>query len=200
MYSLHVGLGTNQIAGLFAIRERRRLLRNRTPNGFPMKITRKANLKLVAGSSGTVSGPAHLRAGGLEPSDSMAPGEYVTNCEGAKITTKGSTTIAVLEFRVIDGPHSGTALRQWIPVPDVGGIVPLGSRYGRQCALALGRDVEPGDDLNPAAIFRGKTFRVQIGYRLTEKTGGIANDDNMHRRKDAKDFLRVHRLMAMEVL
>jgi hypothetical protein len=130
----------------------------------------------------------------------MEPGEYVANCEGATITSKGRTTIAMLEFRIIEGPHAGTALRQWITVPDVDGIVPIGSRYGRQCALALGREIESGDDLNPAAIFKGKNFQVFVGYRMTEKNGGSFNDDHARFRKDAKDFLRVHKLLTLEAL
>ena len=106
----------------------------------------RTNLKLVAGP--LAAKPTQLRAGGLEPSESMTPGQYLAACEGATISTKGRTTIAVLEFRIIDGPHGGTAVRQWITIPDVDGIVPLGSRYGRQCALALGREIESGDDLN----------------------------------------------------
>jgi hypothetical protein len=158
----------------------------------------KSNLKIVAG--GALAKTKPLRAGGLEPDGSMAPGEYIANCEGAAITTKGRSTIAVLEFRILDGPHSGTALRQWITIPDIDGIVPLGSRYGRQCALALGHEIESGDDLNPAAIFRGKTFRIKVGYRMTEKRGGMPSHDNASRRKDAQDFLRVHELIAVKEL
>jgi len=163
------------------------------------KTDSKSTLKLVGGASAGAK-PKQLRAGGLEPDESMAPGEFVGNCEGATVTTKGRTTIAVLEFRIIDGPHSGTALRQWITIPDVDGIVPPGSRYGRQCALALGREIESGDDLNPAAIFKSKTFRIEVGYRMTEKIGGTATPENNQRRKDAKDFLRVHTLIAVEGL
>lgn len=158
----------------------------------------KSNLKLVAG--GSAEKPKQLRAGGLEPDDSMTPGQYIANCEGAKIDTKGRNTIAVLEFRVIDGPHGGTSLRQWITIPDVDGSVPVGCRYARQCVLALGREIEPGDDLNPAAIFKGKTFSIKVGYRMTLKTGGNPSPDNAARRKDAKDFLRVHELVAVEDL
>jgi hypothetical protein len=130
----------------------------------------------------------------------MAPGEYVAHCEGAKITAKGRNTIAVLQYRVAEGFHSGTVLSQWITIPDVDGIVPLGSRYARQCAVALGREIEPGDDLNPEMIFRSKTFRVYVGYRMTEKNGGTAAHENAQRRKDAKDFLRIHNLIVMEEL
>jgi len=163
------------------------------------KAVRESNLRFVAGGAG-VPKPKQLRAGGLEPDESMQPGVYIANCEGATITNKGKNTIAVLEFRIIDGPHSGTALRQWITVPDIDGITPLASRYGRQCALALGREIEPGEDLNPAVIFRARLFRVQVGYRMTEKIGGTPSPAHALRRKDAKDFLRVHELLAVEDL
>lgn len=155
--------------------------------------------KFLAGGAASTK-PKHLRAGGLAANESMEPGEYIANCEGATITNKGRTTVAVLEFRIIDGPHSGIALRQWIPVPDVDGIVPLGSRYGRLCAVALGREIEPGDDLNPTVIFKGKIFRVAVGYRKTEKKGGTASDVHASHRKDATDYLRVHNLITLEEL
>jgi hypothetical protein len=158
-----------------------------------------SRFKIVAGGNGPAK-PKQLRAGGLQPDESMAPGEYVAQCEGATIISKGRSTIAVLEFRIIDGPHSATALRQWITIPDVDGIVPLGSRYGRQCTLALGREIESGNDLNPAVIFKGRFFRIDVGYRMTEKIGGTPSHDHALRRKDHKDFLRVHNLIAVEEL
>ena len=135
-----------------------------------------SRLKLVGGA--VAQKPKQLRAGGLEPDASMEPGEYIANCEGATVTAKGKSTIAVLEFRIIDGPHSGTSLRQWITIPDIDGSVPLGSRYAKQCALALEREIESGDDLDPAAIFKSKTFRIEVGYRLTEKVGGQHDPKN----------------------
>jgi hypothetical protein len=158
----------------------------------------KSTLKIVAGGSGVK--PKRLRAGGLEPSESMVPGQYVAACEGATITTKGKTTIAVLEFRIIDEPYSGTALRQWVAIPDVDGVVPIGSRYGRQCKLALGREIEPGDDLDPGSIFRGRFFLIDVGFRMTVKSGGTATHENALRRKDQKDFLRVHKLVELREL
>jgi hypothetical protein len=155
----------------------------------------KSNLKLVASGA---EKSKRLRAGGLEPSESMVPEQYVAMCEGGTITMKGKTTIAVLEFRVIDGPHGGTALRHWITIPDVDGVVPIASRYGRQCAIALGREIESGDDLDPAAVFKGKFFLIDVGFRMTEKIGGTATKDNALRRKDGRDFLRVHSILALQ--
>ena len=164
-----------------------------------MNTRGKSSLKLVAGSGGGAKSK-HLRAGGLAPSESMAPGQYVAACEGGTITMKGKATIAVLEFRILDGPNGGTALRQWITIPDIDGVVPIASRYGRQCAIALGREIESGDDLDPAAIFKSKTFRVEVGFRMTEKIGGTPTEENARRRKDAKDFLRVHQILSLEEL
>jgi hypothetical protein len=63
--------------------------------------------------------------------------------------------------------------------------------------MALGREIESGDDLSPAAIFKGKNFRVFVGYRMTEKNGGRASEVYSTYRKDAKDFLRVHKLIEV---
>jgi hypothetical protein len=158
----------------------------------------KSTLKIVAGGGGAK--PKHLRAGGLEPSESMVPGQYVAACEGGTITTKGKTTIAVLAFRIIDGPHGGTALRQWITVPEVDGSVPIACRYARQCAIALGREIESGDDLDPGSIFRGHLFLIDVGFRMTEKIGGTATQENALHRKDARDFLRVHKIISRSEL
>ena len=83
-----------------------------------------SRLKLVGGP--IAQKPKQLRAGGLEPDASMEPGEYIANCKGATVTSKGNSTVAVLEFWIIDGPHSGTSVRQWINIPDAGGSVPSG--------------------------------------------------------------------------
>src|SRR5262245_63095074 len=136
-----------------------------------------------------------FRAGGLAPDDAMTPAQYVCCCESATTITRGQNTTAVLQFRVLDGPHSGTALRQWLAISDVGGVVSLDSRYARHCAIALGVEIEPGDELEPSQIFPQKVFLVDVGYRLTQKVGGAADEENAKRRKDAKDFLRVHKIL-----
>jgi hypothetical protein len=155
------------------------------------------SIRLVSGGANAAK-PKQLRAGGLAPTEEMAPGQYVVACEGATITTKGRTTLVILEFRVIDGPNGGTALRQWITIPEIEGVVPLASRYGRQCAIALGREIESGDNLDPSKIFRGKFFLVDVGFRMTEKIGGTFSPENKLRRKDAKDYLRVHSVLSLE--
>src|SRR5262245_25362319 len=113
----------------------------------------------------------------------------------ATIVTRGHNAIAVLQFRVLDGPRSGTALRQWLAISDVGGVVSIDSRYARHCAIALGEEIEPGDELDPSQIFPQKVFLVDVGYRLTQKMGGAADEENAKSRKDARDFLRVHKIL-----
>jgi len=138
-----------------------------------------------------------LRAGGLQPTADMQPGEYVCCCESVRDEKKGNTRQAIMLFRVLDGQHSGTGLRMWLTIPEIDGLVSQGTRYARQCALALGCELEPGDPLEPEAIFPGKTFLCFVGYRKTLKMGGPATEQNAQHRKDARDFLRIHELLEL---
>jgi hypothetical protein len=150
----------------------------------------KTNLKLVK------SPVATLRLGGLPASEEMRPGKYQVCCEGAWLEAIGKGSRAVLQFRVIAGPHDGTALRQWLPAAEGGIVAPLG-RYAKHCALALGRLLTADDDLgDPAKIFVGRIFFALVGFRKTERQrGGMASDSNAQRKKDERDYLRVHELL-----
>jgi len=157
----------------------------------------KSKFRIVAGGAGTDK-PKPLRAGGPEPTEEMLPGEYLLHCEGATTTKKGEFIIAVLRFKVLEPiEHLGIALTQWIQVPEVGGVVPLGSRYAKQGVLALHREVDAGDDLDPQ-IFVGQTFVGFVGFRKTPGRGGQASDDNALTKKGATDFLRVHSLFGVQ--
>src|SRR5262245_764458 len=102
----------------------------------------------------------------------MAAGEYKITCEGASKGPWGNAWRIELKHRVIDGPHAGTALRQFMPVDASGIISPL-SKFAQQCAVALGRPLDAEDDLNnPASIFVGKIFRASVGFRKTDKPRG----------------------------
>ena len=162
--------------------------------------TKSNNLRLVHDSKGGNS--AGLRLGGLAPSSEMSPGEYTAACEGAWVEAVGKGTRVVLQFRVSDGEHTGTALRQWLPASDAGGLVSPMGRYAKTCAIALGRPLECSDDLNnPAAIFSGLIFSVLVGFRKTERQrGGTPSESNAQRKKDDADFLRVHEILAREEL
>jgi hypothetical protein len=138
----------------------------------------------------------------MEPSDDMQPGEYRVSCESASKKSFGHGGVRIeLNYRVIDGEHTGTALRQWFTV-NASGLVSPRSRFALQCAVALGRPLDTSDDVdNPASIFSGRIFRAFVGFRKTEKVrGGQDNPENALRRKDKRDGLRVHELLAREEL
>jgi hypothetical protein len=99
-----------------------------------------------------------LRLGGMEPAEEMAPGDYLVACLSA-VVERGRV---VLHYQVIEGPHTGTGLRQWITIPQSGTISP-NSRYAQQAAVALGRPVDTRDNLNnPGSIFQAQFFRGAI--------------------------------------
>jgi hypothetical protein len=131
----------------------------------------------------------------------MQPGEYKVQCEGASKKSFADGIRIELKFRVIDGPHTGTALHQWITV-DGSGIFSPRSRYAAQCAIALGRPLNASDNPDdPASIFSGRIFQAFVGFRKSEKArGGKHNPEYAMRRKDGSDGLRVHELLTREEL
>jgi len=134
-----------------------------------------------------------MQLSGLEPAADMEPGEYLGQCLSA--VYEKSKNRVVLQFAIIDGPHSGTAVPEYIS--GVNGRIQPRSRYARECASALGRDLEAGDDLDPAAIFKDKILRIDVGWRKSlHPGGGKVSDDFALRRKDGRDFLRVHRIIG----
>jgi hypothetical protein len=102
----------------------------------------------------------------------MQPGEYKVSCEGASKKSFARGLRIELKHRVIDGPHTGVSLRQWITV-DASGIISPKSRYAQQCAVALGRPLDVEDDVNdPASIFSGRIFWAFVGFRKSNKARG----------------------------
>lgn len=160
-------------------------------------------LRAIAGGATpkSTSTPKPLRAGGHEATTGMEPGQYVVICEGGRVEPYYKGQRANLVFKIFDGPHEGTALNMWIPLGDVGGVVPIKSRYAKQCKVALGRDIEPGDDLDPAKIFPGHVFLAKVAYRKTEGTRGGEGDEALSLyKKGPDDRLRVHDLMELREL
>jgi hypothetical protein len=135
-------------------------------------------------------------AGGNLPDESMAPGEYVATCQAAKFVEKGLKLNAVLVFEVAEGPHSGTALRQWIPVNEVKGVVGANTKYYGHCRLALRRPIKRGDNLDPDVIFTDKRCLVEVGYSL-KGLDRCCNPANALTKKSERDFLRVHRILEV---
>jgi hypothetical protein len=170
--------------------------RNVSPN-YRKAEPNATNLKLIK------SKVAALHLGGLAPSDAMEPGDYVVGCQNAWTEPRGRNTRIVWQHRIIDGEHTGVALRQWLTVADASGEVAPDSPYLRYCEIALGRPINVTDNLNdPAVIFKGKYFRVFVGYRKSERAGGGGknSDDYALRRKDDRDYLKVHEILALEEL
>jgi hypothetical protein len=157
----------------------------------------KANLKLIGGTRTT-----ELRLGGRAATDDITPGKYLASCETAWLQPKGKSTLAILQFNLLDGKYDGVALRMWVTASDGGGVVSPTSRYGRYCAVALGRELEAGDPVSdPVQIFAGKHFIVTVGFRKTDRPkGGMASNENALRKKDERDFLRVNDILRREDL
>ena len=144
-----------------------------------------------------------LRLEGHAPSAEMLPGKYLARCESAWLEPIGKSFRAVLQFRTVDdGKFGGIALRMWMTVSDGGGVISRTSRYVRACQIALRRPVETDDPIDdPAQIFLNQNFLLQVGYRKTEGLrGGMASAENAQRRKDDRDFLRVHEIISREEL
>jgi hypothetical protein len=144
------------------------------------------------------SKPAALRQAGVAPPADMTAGKYKITCEAARITQKWSKSICEFSFRVIEGRFFGVTLPGWIPIYMIGEYVHPG-RYTEQCAIALGRDTQAGDDLSPEVIFTGKVFLADVRFRGTDGKQGRSPVDHT-KRKDAADFLRVHALLSLESL
>jgi hypothetical protein len=153
-------------------------------------------LKLV--TTGARAGIAELHLGGVAPAEDMTAAQYLMMCDTAWTEPVGKNIRVVLQFRCVDGNYDGVALRQWPTASDGGNIVSPTGRYAKHCAIALGRPLIQDDPVDaPAEIFAGKKFLVFVGYRKTEKPkGGMASEDNALRRKDDRDFLRVHEIIS----
>jgi hypothetical protein len=141
---------------------RRTAMTNRNICNIPAK-NKSTNLPVLRPKAP----PSTLRLGGMEPSEDMGPGEYLLACLSG-VVERGRV---VLHYEVIDGPHTGTGLRQWITVHENRTISPS-SRYAQQVSVALGRPADTSDNLNdPGAIFSGRFFRAFVGFRKTDRPG-----------------------------
>jgi hypothetical protein len=167
---------------------------------YASQTTKSTNLKVVPAAKLA----AGLRLAGLAPSEGMGPGEFRAACESASIQELGKNIRVAFHWRIVDGPHAGTALRGWITISKDGSvIIAPKSRYAMACEVALGRSLDVTDDVNnPNAIFGGgQIFRVFVGYRKTEHPrGGKASDDFAYVCKGRDDSLRVHEIQAREEL
>jgi hypothetical protein len=158
------------------------------------KPTAKSNLKIIAGNRAPTE--RQVRVGGVSPPADMPAGEYLTICEGAKVDTKWGKPTAVVSFRVADGKYFGVSLRAFFKIDLIGEVTTAGCRYNQLCEIALGRPVEPGDDLHPSRVFPGKTFKVLARYSsTTSDKRRLPLDSSI--RKSASDTLRVGTILEL---
>ena len=148
-----------------------------------------------------------LKASGSQAPTDMPPGEWVARCERGEIKVRGSQISAVLSFSVLGRftekgfveENAGVVLKQWYflskTAPGDEEIVleiQPHSKYGIAWALAMGRPLRASDRPDPIA-FQKKIFRVDVGYR--SDAGGSFSYKNQGRKKDPKDFLRIHSIV-----
>jgi hypothetical protein len=148
-----------------------------------------------------------LRASGAQAPDDMRAGEWAARCDRGELKQRGNKISAVLSFTVVGrfGPdgfvseNAGVLLKQWYflaelkPNQDdiVLDIQPY-SKYGTAWALAMGRSFKSGEIPSPEA-FEKKLFRVDVGF--SSAAGGSFSYRNQGRKKDPRDFLRIHTIL-----
>jgi len=148
-----------------------------------------------------------LRASGTQAPDDMPPGEWIARCEHGEIKQRGNKVSAVLSFSVLGrftdegfvNENEGVLFKQWYFLAEIKPnqddivleIQPY-SKYGTAWALAMGRPLKSGEDPNPEA-FQKKIFRVDVGF--SSAAGGSFSYRNLGRKKDARDFLRIHTIL-----
>jgi len=148
-----------------------------------------------------------LRASGTQAPENMKCGEYIARCKHGEIKVRGSQVSAVLQFTVVGRfaqtefveEHAGVVLRQWFSLGKIEGgeddiilDVQPHSKYSTAWSKAMGRPLKSTDDPDPKA-FEKKIFRVDVGFR--SNSGGTFSYKNLARKKDAKDFLRIHEII-----
>lgn len=118
------------------------------------------------------------------------PGERLMDCIGFSFK-RGKRKIAVVTFAEVTTGHIA---RKWYELPEP---MVQSCKFWRDIVLAFGGHPEPSTPLDLQAVFVGRRFRVQVGYRKTPgagRSGGKARDELANQKK-AGDFLRVHDLL-----
>jgi len=147
-----------------------------------------------------------LRASGAKAPEDMLPGEYIVKCDRGEIKVRGNQISAVLTCSVLGRyenhsakQYEGVVLKQWYALGKVSGgenditlDVSPHSKYGAAWSKATGRSVKPNENPTPKA-FEKKIFRADVGFR--SNSGGTFSYKNLGRKKDEKDFLRIHSII-----
>jgi len=135
----------------------------------------------------------NLRAAIAVPDD-MPPRTYIAKCLGAKVEHRGYEPSLRLTFEIGDGPYKGVIQYGWLPLREDGVVSPT-SRYYQAATVALGHKPASGEDMNPGRIFLGKWFEVRIGFSSRNRNKEYDNAYTQEK-KDDRDFLRVHEILA----
>jgi len=158
------------------------------------KSQSKSNFKIIAGNRAPTE--RQVRGGGVPPPANMPADEYLGICEGAKLATLYNKPTAVVSFRVADGQFFGVSLRGYFQIDLNGETTAAGCRYNQLCEIALGRPIEPGDDLHPSRVFPGKTFKILARYRAAS-SGKKRESQDPTVKKDASDTLRAGTIIEL---
>jgi hypothetical protein len=128
-------------------------------------------------------------AGRRAPED-MPAGNYIARCIHFEEKRRGRNHFVILTFIVLQPVrYADVALLRWLPIAE--NLSPL-SVYARSWEVAAGKQAT--DDL-PPEIFLGKVFRIRVGFRSNDQ--GKFDAELTSQRKDEKDFLRVHEILAL---
>lgn len=127
----------------------------------------------------------------------MQPGTYKAVCEATRLTNKWGKQQVEMAFRIAEGEHFGTHLPGWFTVLMAKDVV-FPCQYLEQCAVVLGHEVSPGDDVDPETLFVGKVFSVTV--RLAKTNGKERTFLDPNRNKTKSDFLRVGPILGLAEL
>jgi hypothetical protein len=124
------------------------------------------------------------------PTD-MAAGQYLAGCLDAKIKRRGNQIRAVLTFRCEACRYDGVLLTCWLPI-----FVPLAEhhKFTRAYQIAVDRELRVDEEIS-LQEFVGKLYVVEAGFRKTNGKNHVLEDPT--KRKDKKDFLRVHDIVSL---
>jgi len=104
---------------------------------------------------------------------------------------------AVLSFNVAeDAWNDGALLKMWFSFKSANDEVSPYTKFARACALALNRPIRPDDDLDPASVFVGKKFEVEVGFSSRDTDGNVSEANRAQRKFDG-DFPRIHELIRL---
>ena len=132
-----------------------------------------------------------MKVAGRAARADMVAGEYLVRCLNAEIKRRGGQVRAVLTFRCEVGRDDGVLLTGWFPVY---ANLAAHHKFARAYQIAVDRELRVNEEIS-LDEFVNKTFVVEVGFRKTSGKNHVAEDPT--KRKDEKDFLRVHDIVSL---